>query len=58
MNDVVINHGENHEENMPIFTYKRESTTNEVLGLWHVNSMAISDYCLGDVKSILDIGNF
>lgn len=33
MNDVVINHGENHEENMPIFTYKRmsygQSTTNE-----------------------------
>jgi len=22
MNDVVINYGENHEENMPVFTYK------------------------------------
>lgn len=33
MNDVVINHGENHEENVPIFTYKTMgcglSITNE-----------------------------
>lgn len=33
---------------------------SEILGLWHVNYMTISDFCLGDVhinKSILTARN-